>query len=281
MIVNQFKQLDNMSSYKNKIAMTKYAPISKEEIKLISQLEYEDVIVVSRNYLLKLYKNDSQKVDYLLSDLTKKGRLKQLARTKYLVIPIKAPYQMWSENEFIIADALMDGKNYYIGYNNMFNFYRFTQQIPQTTFVLNTRFSKRKIIDGKSYKFIKINENKLYGLTTLKINRRKIWISDKERTLVDLVYNFKPIGSIKGVFRIIKSEIKNIDTDKFIIYAAKFPNITTRKRIGYYLSNLKIKDKSIKPIIESISKSNTLTPLYESKSRKGKIDKKWKLIINE
>jgi predicted transcriptional regulator of viral defense system len=65
---------------------------------------------------------------------------------------VKAPYQEWSENEFIIADALMDGRNYYIGYNNMFNFYDFSQQIPQTTFILNTRFSKRRTIDGESYK---------------------------------------------------------------------------------------------------------------------------------
>ena len=141
----------------------KYAPISKEEIKLISQLEYENIKVVSRQYLLKLYDNNTQKVDYLLSDLTKKGRLKQLARTKYLVVPIRAPYQQWTENEFIIADALMDGRGYYIGYNNMFNFYGFTQQIPQATFTLNTRVSKRKTIDGKSYKFIKNQKRKPYS----------------------------------------------------------------------------------------------------------------------
>lgn len=258
----------------------KYAPISKEEIKLISQLEYENIKVVSRQYLLKLYDNNAQKVDYLLSDLTKKGRLKQLARTKYLVVPIRAPYQQWTENEFIIADALMDGRGYYIGYNNMFNFYGFTQQIPQATFTLNTRFSKRKTIDGKSYKFIKINEDKLYGLTTLEIEGRKISVSDKERTLVDLIYYFRPVGSLKGALMVIKDKIKEIDPDKFIRYAAKFPNIATRKRIGYYLSNLKMKDETVEPLMESISKSNTLTPLYESKSRKGKIDRKWMLIIN-
>lgn len=260
--------------------MKKYASISKEEMALISRLEYEGIRVLSRKYLLMLYKNDVQKVDYLLSDLTDKGRLKQLARTKYLVIPIRAPYQEWSENEFIIADALMDGRDYYIGYNNMFNFYGFTPQIPQTTFILNTRFSKRKVIDGKSYKFIKINESKLYGLTTLEIDGRKIRISDKERTLVDLIYNFKPLGSIKEALRVMKGEIKKINLDKFIRYATKFPNIATRKRIGYCLSNLRIKDEAIRPLIKSITKSNTLTPLYESKSRKGKIDKKWKLIIN-
>jgi len=260
--------------------MAKYASISKEEIALISRLEYENIRVLSRKYLLMLYKNDAQKVDYLLSDLTEKGRLKQLARTKYLVIPIKAPYQEWSENEFIIADALLDGKDYYIGYNNMFNFYGFTQQIPQTTFILNTRFSKKKIIDGKNYKFIKINENKLYGLTALEIDERKIRISDKERTLVDLIYYFKPVGTIKEALRVLKNEIKKINLNKFIKYAAKFPNIATKKRIGYCLSNLRIKDDAIKSLIKSISKSNTLTPLYESKSRKGKIDKRWKLIIN-
>lgn len=269
-----------MSSYRKQIAAMKYAPISKDEIELISRLEYEGVKVLSRRYLLELYENDAQKVDYLLSDLAKKGRLKQLARTKYLVVPIKAPYQEWGENEFIIADALMDGKDYYIGYNNMFNFYGFTQQISQTTFILNTRSSKRKTIDAKMYKFIKVSKNKLYGLTVLEVDGTNVSISDKERTLVDLIYYFKPLGSIKEALMVMKSEIKRIDLDKLIIYAARFPNIATRKRIGYSLSNSRIEDDVLEPLVNSIPKNDTLTPLYEPRSRRGKIDKKWKLIVS-
>lgn len=260
--------------------MIKYGSLSKDEMELISRLEYQGIRILSRQYLLNIYPKNVRKVDNLLSNLTKKGRLKQLARTKYLVIPIKAPYQVWGENEFIIADALMEGRDYYIGYNNMFNFYGFIQQVPQTIFVLNAKYSKEKIIDSTRYKFVKIASNKLYGLTSLKIDEVKVKISNKERTLVDLVYYYKPIGSIKQALRVVNEQAKSIDLNKFIRYAARFPNLATRKRIGYCLEIKGIEEKKLQPLLRSIRRSRSLTTLYESRFRRGKINKKWGLIIN-
>ena len=260
--------------------MIKYGSLSKDEMELISRLEYQGIRILSRQYLLSIYPENVRKVDNLLFNLTKKRRLKQLARTKYLVIPIKAPYQVWGENEFIIADALMEGRDYYIGYNNMFNFYGFIQQIPQTIFILNTKYSKEKIIDSTKYKFVKIASNKLYGLTSLKIDGIKVKISDKERTLVDFVYYYKPIGSIKQALRVVKEQMKRVESNKFIKYVVKFPNLATRKRIGYFLEIKEIEEESLEPLLRSIRRSRSLTPLYESRFRRGKINKKWGLIIN-
>ena len=260
--------------------MIKYASLSRDEMELVSRLEYQDIRILSRQYLLNVYPRNVRKVDNLLSNLTKKGRLKQLARTKYLVIPIKAPYQVWGENEFIIADALMEGRDYYIGYNNMFNFYGFVQQVPQTIFILNTRYSKEKIIDSTKYKFIKIASKKLYGLTSLRIDGVKVKISNKERTLVDLVYYYKPIGSIKQALRIVSEQAKFIDLNKFIRYVVRFPNLATRKRIGYLLEIKGIAGERLQPLLGSIRRSRSLAILYESRFRRGKINRKWGLIIN-
>lgn len=260
--------------------MIKYGSLSKDEMELISRLEYQGIRILSRQYLLDIYPENVRKVDNLLFNLTKKGRLKQLARTKYLVVPIKAPFQQWKENEFLIADALMEGRDYYIGYNNMFNFYGFIQQVPQTIFILNTKYSKEKIIDSTKYKFVKIASNKLYGLTSLKIDGVKVKISDKERTLIDLIYYYKPIGSIKQALKVVSEQIKRIDLNKFIRYAVRFPNFATRKRIGYFLEIKEIEEERLEPLLKSIRRSRSLATLYESRFRRGKINKKWGLIIN-
>lgn len=260
--------------------MIKYGSLSKDEMELISRLEYQGIRILSRQYLLSIYPGNVRKVDNLLFNLTKKGRLKQLARTKYLVIPIKAPYQAWGENEFLIADALMEGRDYYIGYNNMFNFYGFMQQVPQTIFVLNAKYSKEKVINSTKYKFIKIDSKKLYGLTYLEIDGIKVKISDKERTLIDLVYYYKPIGSIKQSLRVIKEQMKRIKSNKFIGYAVKFPNLATRKRIGYFLEIKGIAEERLQPLLRSIRRNRSLATLYESRFRRGKINNKWGLIIN-
>ena len=286
-ITDEILKVSNLSKPNNlllkqfrEFLIKKSYSLSKDEIKLFSLLEEREIGILTRESLLKLYDGNKRKVDNLLSNLTKKGRLKQLARTKYLVIPIKAPYQVWGKNEFIIADALMEGGNYYIGYNNMFNFYGFIQQVPQTIFVLNAKYSKAKIIDSTKYKFIKVAPNKLYGLTSLRIDGAKVKISNKERTLVDLVYYYKPIGSIKQALRVVNEQIRRIDLNKFIRYAVKFPNLATKKRIGYFLEIKGIEEKRLQPLLRSIRRSRSLATLYESRFRKGKINKKWGLIIN-
>ena len=260
--------------------MKAYAPLSKKEVEILSRLEYENIRIVSRNYLFKIIK-DANQVDKLIYNLCKKGRLQYLAMKKYLVVPIKAPFQQWKENEFLIADALMEGRDYYIGYNNMFNFYGFIQQVPQAVFILNLKYSKSVNIGGTNYNFIKVNRARYYGITTLKINGAAVKISDREKTIVDMVYNYRPFINLKNIYKIIVSRLPEIDIGKFIKYATKFPNPTTRKRIGYVLDELcGIEKNKLRLLRESI-KNTSLTTLYEIKSRRGKVSKNWNLIINK
>lgn len=257
----------------------RYTSLSRKEMEVLSRLEYEDIRIISRNYLVKIVKN-IRRANKLIYNLRRKGRLRYIGMKKYLVVPIRAPYQQWKENEYLIADALMEGKDYYIGYNNMFNFYGFTPQISQTIFILNLKYSKKKIIDEISYKFIKISPSKYYGITTIRIGNSEVKISDKERTIIDLVYNYKPLGSLKNVYNTVRGVLPKVDISKLIKYASKFSNPSTRKRIGYILELYKVNSSKLKPLKKSIAKNTALTTLFEVKNRSGKISKDWNLIIN-
>ena len=64
-----------------------------------------------------------------------------------------------------------------------------------------------------------------------------------------------------------------------IKYTASFPAISTQKRIGFVLDKCGISEKILVPLEKSIKKTSLIT-LYGSKSRKGTIDNKWKVIID-
>ena len=262
-------------SKKNKL---KYKGLSRDEIYLISRAEFENQKLVTREFTLKLFKNN-KKTDNILNNLTRKGRLLQIEKGKYFIVPIKAPNQLWMPNEFIAAKYWIGDVPYYIGYFTMYNYWGFTDQIPQTIYVLNTKKSRAKVIGNTNYKAVKIIKDKYYGIKKVKIENEDIIVSDKERTLIDFIFN--PMGSWENVQAVINEQFDKIDLQKFVRYLAKFPVAAVRKRAGLMLERAGVLPKELIKLKRSTGKKNSYTTFNPFiKSRKGKVNQEWKLIIN-
>ncbi len=256
----------------------KYKSLSKDELYLISRVEYEKEKLITTEYVRKVF-GDKKKSANILSRLTQKKRFIQIERGKYVLVPIKAPEQLWAPNEFILAKLWMSKIPYYIGYFTMYNYWGFTEQIPQTVFVLNTKKSCVKIIGNIGYKAVKIDERKYYGVKKIKIDNEVVYISDRERTLVDFIY--RPIGSFENIKKVLGNNLKQINMDKFIKYLILFPVVSVRKRAGYILETLNCRDSYLKKIQKTIGNEKTYTRLNPFKlSRRGKLDKDWRVIID-
>ena len=255
-----------------------YSGISKDELYLVSRAEYEKQRLITTAFAIKLF-GDGNKASSVLSSLTKKGRLLQLQRGKYLLVPIKAPNQQWSFNEFLLAALWMESIPYYVGYFTMYNYWGFTEQVPQTVFVLNTKRSCEKLIGQVLFKAVKIDSRKYYGVQKIKIENEQVCISDKERTLVDFLYN--PIGSFGNIENVLKANIKKIDLNKFTTYLQRFPVAALRKRAGYLLEKIDCDELVLKRLRKSIANDVTYVVLDPAKkSRKGTISKEWRIIVN-
>lgn len=256
----------------------KYRSLSKDEIYLISRAEFERRRLITTDFVRKVF-GDYRKSSNILDRLTRKGRLVQIERGKYLVVPIKAPNQFWSPNEFIVAKFWMGEVPYYIGYFTIYSYWGFTDQIPQTVFILNTQKSRNKIIAGVRYKAIKIKEEKYYGIKKITVDGDDVNISDKERTLVDFI--FKPMGAGGNLKDVFKENIKKIDLVKFIKYLNLFPINAVRKRAGYILEELGCPENILERIKRNIGPKNSYVVLDPGiTSRKGSVNKDWGVIIN-
>lgn len=161
----------------------------------------------------------------------------------------------------------------------MYNYWGFTNQIPQTIFILNTGKSDRKVIGNVKYEAVKIDGRKYFGVQRIIIEDEEVCISDKERTLVDLVY--KPIGSFDNVRKILQNNLAKIDLRKFIGYLTRFPVVSVRKRAGFILEDIGCESPLLRKMKKYLGNDRTyvvLDPMV--KSRKGKIDNEWKIIVN-
>lgn len=255
-----------------------YKNLSKDEIYLISRAEFEKQELITTQFVQKLFP-DKNKASRVLVFLTKKGRLLRLEKGKYVLVPIKAPNQQWMPSEFVIADLWMGDAPYYIGYFTMYNYWGFTEQIPRTIFVLNTAKSRKINIQNIRYEAVKIDQSKYYGVQKIKIDEREVCVSDKERTLVDFAYH--PLGSIRNFELALKENLKEIDLEKFIRYLKRFPVISVRKRAGFLLEESGCKNQLLDELRKSIGKKTTFVLLNPfDKSRQGKVNKEWQVIVN-
>lgn len=250
------------------------------ETNIIARLTYEKKSIVKArdlDLLLNLSANDRKQIVFRLK---RKKVLLPIKRGVYLFSPLEAGPGGTGIDELLVPPLFFPERNYYIGYSTMFNYYGFTEQLFQTVYVLNTSRRMEKVILGLSYKFVKIDKDRMYGLKTIKVKDTDVIISTKERTLIDLMYFNKPVGGVSGAADILREIVKNnkCDTEKLIRYAARFPNITTRKRIGVILGSLGISDSNLKPLTKSVAKT-AISSLGQS--RKGTLNRKWRVIVND
>jgi predicted transcriptional regulator of viral defense system len=110
-------------------------------------------------------------------------------------------------------------------------------------------------------------------LETRKIKNEDVVFPKKERAMID-AFEFY---DIRKAYSILKSQMSKTDISVFIDYVAQYPVQKTRRRIGYFLEKLGTNRNLLAKIkVGEIGYSS----LYDTGSNKGRIDNRWRLIIN-
>lgn len=252
--------------------INKTRTLSAPEIELLTQLEFEGKEIYTRKEIISFCK-DKQNAAYLIKKLLEKKRLRKIIKNIYLLVPMKASQGRWMANEYLISKALAREASYYIGYSTVFNSYGFIDQVAQLVHIVNDRYSMSKNIFGVGYRLIKVLPNRLYGLQKRKINNEEVVFSKKERAIID-VFEFY---NVNRAFNILRSQMNNLDIDVLLKYVAQYPVQSIRRRIGYFLDQLSISENILNKIEVG---DKGYSPLYYNRSNKGKINKRWRLIIN-
>lgn len=227
-------------------------------------------------------------ISKVVSSLRQKGILKPLVSGTYAYAGIEnGPHGGGVVYPQKVAQLLFPAGNYYIGYSSAYHYHHYTEQVVIVTCILNTLYQAKRIIQKQTYDLYKVNDNRMYGIEKHKLPDGTIVnYSDKERTLVDVFY--KPeIVEFNRIEEILVEQIfdlKEVNLDKFLEYAIRFPIIITRKRIGYYLEKIGIPAAKLEQLQATIkdSRKDLLydQATYSIKHTKGDFISKWRLIKN-
>ncbi|MBN2142781.1 hypothetical protein JW711_05630 [Candidatus Woesearchaeota archaeon] len=105
------------------------ASLSENEVRIIAELEFKKKYYFTREDI-KHHFDKKSKVSYAIHRLIAKKRIVKLNRNKYCLIPMKAKTGRWTDDPFIIADEMFEGKDYYIGGWAAAHYWKLTEQIP-------------------------------------------------------------------------------------------------------------------------------------------------------
>ncbi len=216
----------------------------------------------------------------MLMNLVKKKWVLKLKRGLYIIVPLDIGVKgadSFIMHNFVIASKLVEP--YYIGYWSALNYYGFSDQIPQATFIATTKAKKGLEILNTSYLFVQMNKSKFFGSCDIEIDGEKVKISDKNKTIADCLDHPEHGGGIDEIARSIYFSIKEIDIKKIIRYAQKMGNITIIKRLGYILDTCGLIEKH-RMMFDKIKLSRGYSLLDPASPKKGKYNEKWMLLIN-
>jgi predicted transcriptional regulator of viral defense system len=180
-------------------------------------------------------------------------------------------------DSFVIANFLApDGG---VAYWSAMNYHGLTEQFTNVVFVQTAKRNNEEVnINGSRYKFIKVNIRKITGYKTIGYGNHKYKITDIEKTIVDCF----DLPHLAGWYQeIIKAFYQaKVNQNRLIKYCKIIDNTSIIKRLAF-LSELLEKPNMEKFIDFALLHINKDYSVFEiDKTRKGKLNKRWKLILN-
>jgi predicted transcriptional regulator of viral defense system len=216
------------------IMVTRLLRLGSMELKLILTLEEEE------KRIFRILKSSKDSVNSALYRLRMKGRIEEIERGKYLLIPSKAGYRgKWAEVPFIVASKIVEP--YYIGFASALNYWGMTEQVPSTVFVVTTKRKRNLEYGSVKFKFVTFSNKRFFGIVEGEIDDEKFKISSKEKTIADGLIYPKYCGGLDEVVKGIWESQDELDFVKVWDYSNEMKNESAKRRLLYILNVLGIK----------------------------------------
>ncbi|MCK5156449.1 MAG: type IV toxin-antitoxin system AbiEi family antitoxin domain-containing protein [Spirochaetales bacterium] len=221
----------------------------------------------------------------LLYRLSRAGWIVRLRRGLYLV-PSRIQAGQWSPGIYLSLQKLMEDCNgqYQICGPSAFNYYSFSQQIPNTTYVYNNRLSGERTIGSLEFVFIKVADSRLGSVNTfITPDGANAIYSSKARTLMDAVYDWSRFNSLPRAYEWVRGVARNDTTlcKELVECCLLFGNQATIRRVGYLLDQVEIPVKELEKLRVSLKSVKSVIPWRPDKKAKGKVNRSWGVIVNE
>ncbi len=217
----------------------------------------------------------------LLSDMTKRGIIMRIKKGLYHRIPYEQKPDQYFPNWHLTAEAIVQPKDYYIGFYSALDIHGLITQPSMTEQVVTREQVKPRNQQVKNvrFEFITLSETRFFGYKKQWTDDfHKVHCSDLEKTFLDCLYKPDYGGGIAEITKALFKSKENLQPYKFQDYLGKFNTQAVYKRLGFILDQLNLYSELQNFIAGKISSS--YTPIDPTLPKHGTFNSKWGIIDN-
>jgi predicted transcriptional regulator of viral defense system len=221
----------------------------------------------------------------LLRRLSESGWIVRLMRGVYLVPPRIPAGGKYSPGIALVLDRLMnewEGR-YQVCGPTAFYFHGLDEQVPTVTYVYNNRTSGSLTVGRLEFRFTKVATRRLGATHAVRTEEGPpIIYSSKARTLMDAVYDWSRFDSLPRGYHWITQQIdRSPDIGRELVgVTVRYGNQATIRRVGYTMDSMEVSPRLTKRLQSRLSDSRALSPWIPGRAARGKINRKWGIIVN-
>ncbi len=216
-----------------------------------------------------------------------RGGLIARVRPGFYLVPARLPLgASWTPDEALALNTLIgdSGGRYQICGPNAFNRFGFDDQIPNRVYAYNNRISGDRTIGAVELTLIKVSDERLGETEELQTAEGQIAVySSRVRTLVDAVYDWSRFNSLPRGYDWIRGELaaNRVGAAEFVDVALRYGDKGSIRRIGALLEIQGAEPSLLRKLEKVLSPSTGLIPWIPTKPKRGKIDRRWGVVLND
>jgi predicted transcriptional regulator of viral defense system len=192
----------------------------------------------------------------------------------------------WTPDETLALNALIEDRQgaYQICGPSAFSRYGFDEQIPGPVYAYNNRLSGERTVGAVEIVLIRVADERLGDteevLTPL---RQRAVYSSRTRSLVDAVYDWSRFGALPRAYEWIAREISTgrVSAGDLVDVTVRYGNQGTIRRIGCALQRAGTPPSALQKLRRALRSEKSLIELVPGRPRRGAVDGRWGVIVNE
>ena len=162
--------------------------------------------------------------------------------------------------------------------------YGFDEQIPTRVYVYNNRISGERTIGTVVLMLIKVADDRMGDSDEVKLeDGQSALYSSRVRTLVDAVYDWSRFNSLPRGYEWIRRELAagRVDASELVKATLRFGDVGTIRRMGALLERERVDSGLLKKLQRPLKPTSSLIPWVPIQPKRGTLNRRWGVVINE
>jgi predicted transcriptional regulator of viral defense system len=259
--------------------------LGQQETALLAYVQMRKLTTVRSGDLVGPLRLTPMQERKLLSRMARAALIARVRPGLYLVPPQLPLGGAWSPGEALAINTLLADRQgrYQLCGPNAFSRYGYDDQLPTRLYAYNNRVSGERRIGSVVLMLIRVADERLGSTEEVKTADGRLAVySSRVRTLVDAVYDWSRFAGLPRAYAWIRRDLgaRKVRPEELVRTALRYGNQGTLRRLGVLLEQEGAPAKLLGRLARALKPSTGLIPWVPNAPKRGKISRRWGVVVN-